>query len=259
MTQAISFPAGGYRYLPALFQYSAGVAAEPGFMLQQARFLRPVPLQQAFRAVEQHLQSLGRPMTAFAHCELRTPGQLDDQGFTDFNREYVKTLQGWGLYEPGSPPGVNFFNPVARTNVCPEYADFEQVSMVGFTYTLPVSGAAPASFMISGSGEARPGSQPYRERTVAYGDTSREGMRAKMTHVLDEMERRMAALGFGWADVGRAQAYTVQDIGSLVGELMASRGRMQSGVTWHFARPPVKGLEYEMDIRGAVPEIFLPG
>ncbi|WP_151446649.1 2-amino-5-chloromuconate deaminase CnbZ [Lacisediminimonas profundi] len=258
MSKAISFPAGGYRYLPAVFQYSAGVAAEPGFMLQQARFLRPLPLQAAFRAVEQHLQALGRPMTAFAHCELRSPGQFSDQGFIDFNREYVKTLQEWGLYQPANPPSSSVVNPVARTNVCPEHGGVEQVCMYAFTYTLPTGSAAPASFMLSGGGDARNGSEPYHERIVALGDTSPAGLRLKMAHVLDEMEQRLVELGFGWEDVGRAQAYTVHDIGALVGEMMATRGRMRSGLTWHFARPPVKGLEYEMDLRGAVPEIFLP-
>ncbi|MDB5798742.1 MAG: hypothetical protein JWP36_2644 [Paucimonas sp.] len=259
MSKALPFPAGGYRYLPAVFQYSAGVAAEPGFMLQQARFLQPLPLQDAFRAIERHLQSLGRPMTAFAHCELRSPGQFNDQGFIEFNRQYVKTLQEWGLYQPGNPPATPAVNPVARTNVCPEHGGPDQVCMYAFTYTLPTDVPVAASFMLSGGGDARNGSEPYRDRIVAYGDTSREGMRVKIARVLDEMEQRLVALGFGWQDVGRAQAYTVHDIGSLVGEMMAQTGRMRSGVTWHFARPPVAGLDFEMDLRGAVPEVFVAG
>src|ERR1043165_8257779 len=37
------FAAGGYRTIPAVFQYSGGVAAEPGFEIVRARFHRPVP------------------------------------------------------------------------------------------------------------------------------------------------------------------------------------------------------------------------
>jgi hypothetical protein len=32
---------------------------------------------------------------------------------------------------------------------------------------------------------------------------------------------------------------------------------MPGGLTWHHARPPVVGLEYEMDVRGAAREIVL--
>jgi hypothetical protein len=31
---------------------------------------------------------------------------------------------------------------------------------------------------------------------------------------------------------------------------------MQAGLTWHFARPPVR-VEYEMDVRGVAREIVL--
>ena len=44
------FAAGGYRYIPAVFQYSGGVAAEPGFEIVRVRFHKPVPLAQASRA-----------------------------------------------------------------------------------------------------------------------------------------------------------------------------------------------------------------
>jgi hypothetical protein len=33
---------------------------------------------------------------------------------------------------------------------------------------------------------------------------------------------------------------------------------MDSGIVWHFARPPVQGLDYEMDVRGVAREIVLP-
>ena len=34
-------PADGYRYIPAVFQYSAGVAALPGFRIERIRFAEP--------------------------------------------------------------------------------------------------------------------------------------------------------------------------------------------------------------------------
>ena len=38
MTEVIAFPAGGYRYISGAFPYSGGVAAEPGYELERARF-----------------------------------------------------------------------------------------------------------------------------------------------------------------------------------------------------------------------------
>jgi len=49
----------------------------------------------------------------------------------------------------------------------------------------------------------------------------------------------------------------VQDIGALIGPEITARGAAQGGLSWHFARPPVIGLEYEMDVRGAAREIVV--
>jgi len=32
---------------------------------------------------------------------------------------------------------------------------------------------------------------------------------------------------------------------------------METGLLWNFARPPVIGVEYEMDVRGTVREIII--
>ena len=79
MYSVATFKDGGYRYLPSVFQYSAGIAAEPGFQLVQARFRSLLPINDAFTCIENHLKKIGRPLTAFAHCELRSPRQFDDQ------------------------------------------------------------------------------------------------------------------------------------------------------------------------------------
>ena len=250
------FEEGGYRYLPSVFQYSAGIAAEPGFQLVQARFKTLLPIDQAFVCIEQHLKAIGRPLTAFAHCELRSPRQFDDQGFIDFNRKYVGTLERWGIYhEPSS--GIKFINPVARTNVCPEYFGPSEVEMYAFTYTVPASLGAPPSFVISGGGDARSGPEPYRDRIVAYGDVSKAGLKIKMEFVLHEMIQRVESLGFKWSDVTGVQAYSVHNIGSLVEEVFAKKGYLRCGIHWHFARPPVAGLDFEMDVRGSVNQIFI--
>jgi hypothetical protein len=251
-----NFVAGGYRYIPSVFQYSAGVAAESGFRLEQARFKSPVPIQNAFAIVERHLTQIGRPFTAFAHCELRSPGQFDDNGFIEFNKRYVGTLQKWGIYQSQNE-GKQAINPVARTNVCPEFFGPQEISMLAFTYTVPCAMDSNTNFVVSGGGDARPGSEPYKDRIIAYGDHSQSGLQLKVEFVIQEMEKRLKSLGFTWNDVACTQAYSVHNIGGLVESLLASRGFMRNGLSWYFARPPVMGLDFEMDLRGAVNQVYV--
>jgi hypothetical protein len=248
MSEVIPFAAGGYRYIKSVFQYSAGAAAEQGFEIRRARLARPLPLAEGFRAVEKHLAALGRPTTAFCACELRSPEPFSEQGFIDFNRGYVQTLERWGLYKNG-------VNPVARTNVCPKYGAPSAPALYAFSYTVPGAGRG---FIISGGGEAAEGKGSYRERIVRYGDTSPEGLREKIRFVVAAMERRLAALGFGWSDAASTQAYSVQDIGALADAEIVARGAAVNGLTWHFCRPPVVGIDFEMDVRGAARELVLP-
>ena len=104
MPQLPVFREGGYRFIQAVFQYSGGVAAEPGFEIERARCLRLVPLEEGFRAIEAHLTALGRPLTAFCACELRSPAPFTEQGFYEFNKAYVVTLERWGIYTGGERP-----------------------------------------------------------------------------------------------------------------------------------------------------------
>jgi hypothetical protein len=40
-------------------------------------------------------------------------------------------------------------------------------------------------------------------------------------------------------------------------EELVRPGAMQPGLTWHFARPPVLDLEFEMDCRGVRREVVI--
>ena len=194
--------------------------------------------------------ALGRPSTSFAACELRSGAPFTEEGFHEFNREYVKTLARWGIYEDER-------NPVARTNVCPAHAKPTEPVLYAFSYTVPASGLRRGGFIVAGGAEVRSGSGSFAERTVRYRESSPEAMRDKVRHVVSEMETRLSALGFAWHDAVSTQAYTVQNIGALVGPELAARGAMPGGLSWHFARPPVVDLEFEMDVRGAAREITL--
>ena len=239
-----------YRFIPGPFQYSAGVAAKAGFAMQRIRFAKPVPLVEGFRRIEAFMTAEGLPLSAFAACELRSPAPFTDAGFTAFNREYVGTLERWGIFR-------NEENPVARSNVCPELHKPDGPSFHAFSLAVPAPDAAP-SFVIAGSGESQEGTGAYRDRTVRYGDTSVEGMRDKIAHVMATMERRMAAVRASWADTTATQIYTVFDIHPHLADGIVAHGAAQHGVDWHFCRPPVVGLDYEMDCRGVHTERVLP-
>ena len=44
MTATVDFSAGGYRFLPCVFQYSGGVAALSGHAIERVRFRTLLPL-----------------------------------------------------------------------------------------------------------------------------------------------------------------------------------------------------------------------
>lgn len=244
--QTIAFESGGYRFIKGVFQYSAGVSAMPGYRLVRVRFHSPVPLNEGFARIEKIIKSAGRPLTAFAACELRSPAPFTEAGFKSFNELYVGTLSRWGILDGTT-------NPVARSNVCPELHKPTEPSFYAFSYTEKADDAAP-SFIIAGSGEAPEGHSNYRDHVIRLGDVSAEGLREKARWVLGEMERRLGAMGFGWEDTTGTQLYTVHNIFPFFAEEIVRRGAARSGLTWHYNRPPVVDLDYEMDCRAIFDE-----
>jgi hypothetical protein len=241
MIETVEAPNSGYRYMPGVFQYSCGVGALPGFALERVRFSKVVPLKEGFARIAEILKAAGRPLTAFAACELRSPAPFTEQGFVDFNEIYIKTLEDWGVMK-------DRVNPIARSNVCPKIDPPSEPGFHAFSYTV-VAPDAPASFVIAGSGEAAEGKGDYRDNTVRLGDTSPSAMLEKAKWVLGEMERRMSAFSGDWSQTTAAQLYTVQDVYALLESELGRRGVFRNGLTWHFNRPPVVDLEYEMDCR----------
>lgn len=241
MTETIDVPAGGYRYIPGVFQYSSGVGALDGYQIHRATFQTPISLEAGFLFIERYLKEHAVPLAGFCACELRSPAPFTEAEFIAFNRHYCGTLERWGIMTGDK-------NPVARSNVCPEVDKPAEPSFHAFCYALKMSGAS-GSFVIAGSGEAEEGHASYRERTVRFGDTSPEGLREKAIFVLNRMEQRMAALGATWPDTTASQVYTVFDLHPFLQDEIARRGAARHGLTWHLARPPVQGLDYEMDCR----------
>jgi len=243
------FAPGGYRYVPGVFQYSAGVIAAPGFDLVRARFRDNLPLAEGFARIEAFLKQQGRPLTSFCACELRSPAPFDEAGFRAFNRLYVETLKRWGITDGET-------NPVARTNVCPEIDPPAEPSFHAFTFTVERPAERPG-FVVAGSGESVEGKANYRDHTVRLGDLSPDGMREKAHYVLGEMERRLSRLGVSWTGTSAVQAYTIHDIHPFLADEVVRRGAARSGLTWHYTRPPIVDLEFEMDCRGVALEMLV--
>jgi hypothetical protein len=242
MAATIDIPAAGYRYIPHAFQYSGGVEALPDYRIERVEFAVPLPLAVGFTWIEHYLGEQRVPLVAFCACELRSPGQFTDTGFIEFNRHYTGTLRRWGVMQDAE------HNPVARSNVIPPLHKVAEPSFHAFCFTRPAKDSS-GSFVIAGSGEAGDAPVPYAERTVRYGETSSDAMREKALFVLGRMEQRMAVFGKTWADTSDTQVYTVYDLHPFLADEIVGRGAAQHGLTWHFARPPVVGLEYEMDCR----------
>jgi len=243
------FAAGNYRFIPAVFQYSSGAAALSGYEIERVRFDKWLPLADGFAQVAKYIQAAGRPLTSFCACELRSPAAFTEDGFRKFNEHYVKTLAQWGIYDGST-------NPVARSNVCPEIDPPYEPSFYAFCFTRPGQTATP-TFVIAGGAESREGGGSYVERTVRYRDVSPDGLKEKVRFTVGSMESRLAAFGLGWKDTTAVQAYTVHDFHPAIADELVRRGAVRSGLTWHFARPPVIDLEFEMDCRRVMREIVI--
>ncbi len=242
MAAVEEFKPGGYRFIPGGFQFSGGVAAAAGYEIKRYRFRTPVRLADGFARIEAIIKTAGRPLTAFCACELRSPGQFTEQGFREFNESYVVTLGKWGVYS-------DKVNPVARSNVCPEIEPPTEPGFHAFSFTVPAAADAAPSFVISGSAEARAIEASYRERIIRYGEHSADAMREKAHFVLEEITRRLGLFGVAWRDTTASQVYTIRDIYPFFTEEIVRRGAAHAGINWHFTRPPVRDLEFEVDCR----------
>jgi hypothetical protein len=247
VSSLLPFAGGGYAFLEGVFPYSQGVVALPGYTLERARFARHMPLDEGFRRIAAFLAARGLARTALCAAELRSPRPFSFGGFGEFNRGYVAVLEQWGIFRDGR-------NPVARSNVAPEVGAPAQPGFHAFCYAVPAAAAAPA-FVVAGSGEWPEGSR-FPEDVVARGDLSPAGLAAKARWVLDMMQARLRGLGVSWDLASATQVYTVHDFHPLAREIVARAAG--SGLTWHYCRPPIVEIEFEMDVRGVSAELTLP-
>jgi hypothetical protein len=244
-------PEGNYRFLPGIAPYSCGAVSAPGFEIVHAVFQSPPPYRTGFERIAEHLTAAGRPKAALCGIELRSPAPFSFAGFAAFNGEYASILKEWGLF-------VNGVNPVARTNVAPVVNPPGEPALYGFSYTRPCAGTQPLTFVVAGAGELPEGILAA-ESIVARGDTSARGIATKTDFVLDLMERRLFGLGADWSLVNAIDVYTIHSLDHVLPELVLKRAGSATihGARWHYSRPPITEIEYEMDLRGTRTEVHL--
>ena len=244
-------PEGNYRFLPGIAPYSCGAVSVPGFEIVHAVFQQPLPYRAGFERIAGHLAAAARPKAALCGVELRSPAPFSFPGFASFNGEYAAILKAWGLF-------VNGINPVARTNVAPVIGPPGEPVLYAFSYTRPCANPQPPTFVVAGAGELPEGILAA-ESIVALGDTSPNGMTTKAAFVMDLMENRLLGLGADWPLVTAIDVYTVHSIDSILPDVVLQRAGVAGthGVRWHYTRPPIADIEFEMDLRGTRTEMHL--
>ncbi len=234
---------GGYRFLSGIPPYSSGVVAMPGHEIVHVTLRRPVPYREGFRIIESRLAQVGRSRQALCAIALRCPKPMSFDGFASFNRDYRALLEEWELLVDGE-------NPIARTNVSPVHATPEEPVLYSYAFTLPDDAPLP-TFVVAGAGDVD--RQSLEEETIVReGETTPEAMTEKAQHVMNIMQQRVDGLCVLLSDITHANVYTVQEIrpylSSAILEPLA--GASIHGIHWHYARPPIEGLAFEMDLRG---------
>lgn len=247
----IDHPTGGYRFLPGIAPYSCGVVSQPGTEIVFVTFLKPPPYQEGFERISRFLERENRPRTALCGISLRCPKPWSFAGFAAFNAEYAEILKSWGVFVDG-------VNPIARTNVSPVVDPAMETLMYGFSFARLSPRAETPTFVVAGAGELPEGILS-RDGIVALGDTSADGLVTKARFVMDLMETRLRGLGGDWARVTAVDVYTAYSLLELLPEIVLGRVGPAAvrGVQWHYSRPPIEEIEYEMDLRGTRTELWL--
>ncbi|MGH8012930.1 MAG: 2-amino-5-chloromuconate deaminase CnbZ [Candidatus Binataceae bacterium] len=241
---------GNFAFIRGIGAFSSGAIAQPGFEIVHAALKPLPPLSAGFELVQAHLGEVNRPLAALCGMELRIPKVLTPAQFEEFNRPYIEKLASWRLL-------VDDTNPVARTNVALEVNPITEPCLAGFYYTMP-STVSVKTIVLAGAPEIK-SREGGRAAIVASGDTSTDGMRQKAECVLAMLSERLAEMRMDWSSISAVNLYTVHNIYPLMATTIAQALGVASryGVNWINARPPVTGLDLEMDARAIRHELVL--
>lgn len=242
---------GGYRFASGIAPYSAGVVALPGFEIVHVTLQQSVPYRDGFVQIDRWLSGQNRPRMALCAVELRLPTPVSFDGFAEFNAGYQQMLSDWDLMIDGR-------NPVARTNIAPALSPPDEPSLYAFSYT-DSSDTDQPTFIVAGAGDLRDQAELSPDAIVRRDETSPDAMREKAETVMAVMHERLSALQVTADALTAVHVYTVQPLhaflsGTILEKLPAAA---RHGVCWHYSRPPIAGLEFEMDMRGVRRELRL--
>lgn len=246
MTTLVNHPRGSYRFLPGIAPYSCGVIANPGCEIVHVTLEVARPWRAGFGFVDRFLRAQGRQRAELCAMELRSPKPFTMPGFIEFNRGYCAVLEEWGVF-------VNGVNPIARTNVCPIAQDGPEPVLHAFSFVRPNAELQRQTFIVAGAGELVEGTL-VNDGILRRGETSTEAIAEKARYVCEVMSERLRGLGGTWDEVTTVNAYTIHPLDPLMETLVlpSLRAAQRHGVTWHYTRPPVIDIEFEMDLHGVV-------
>ncbi|MCY3559799.1 MAG: RidA family protein [bacterium] len=249
--QLLANPKGNYHFLSGIDPYSCGVVADAGHEVVHATLRTPLPWREGFELIDAHLAAAARSRHALCGIQLRSPEPFTMAGFIEFNVGYCDLVKSWDLY-------VGDLNPIARTNVAPEDFPPEAVSLHAFSYTVPAEPEAPRTFVVAGAGELRAAALDA-DTIVRRGEVGPDAMREKARHVVAIMEERLVGLGAGWDQITTTDLYTVHLLeGLLEDAVLPTVGpAARHGMIWIPSRPPIREIEFEMDLRGVRTQITL--
>ena len=243
---------GSFRFTRGSAFYASGVIADPGFEIVRATFDKSLPLGAGFDAVQHHLQARGRPPQALCGLELRGPAPYPTRPlFMEFNSKYVDRLRRLDLLVDG-------LIPITRANLAVVDGSVREQHVYAFMYTVP-SEFERTTFAISATADLKIYSEGAVEN-VAAGDVSPSGLKEKVTFVVDALDRKLRDLGTSWDMATQIGVYCVHPIGDLIPQVIlpAAGSGGRNGVTWYFTKPPIVGLEVEIDVRAVLQELIVP-
>ena len=251
MNHLVSHPLGHYRFLPGIAPYSCGVIADPGHEIVHVTLRMPQPWRNGFELVDRFLTDQGRHRTDLCAMELRSPRPFSMEGFIEFNWSYCEVLEEWGVFVDGA-------NPIARTNVCPISLDSSQPVLQAFSFVRPNPAIQQQTFVVAGAGELVEGTL-VADGILRHGDTSAAAILEKARYVCEVMADRLDGLGVDSKEITEVNVYTIHTIHPLMETLLLDRlpAAKHRGVCWHFTRPPIVDIEFEMDVRGVLARMMV--
>lgn len=232
---------GGYCYLPSIAAYSSGVVADERHEIVRVELEQYVTVEDLPGWVVDIVERrCGRPRAALCAVELRSPEQISFDEFAVFNEHYSGMLESLGIMVDG-------VNPVARTNVVPLIEPPSEPSVYAVAFTVPRRPGSPDSYVLAGVGDTLGLSE---SQIVRGRDGTADPLAEKAASVLHRLTENQRRLQRGRSMPGTAHVYTAHVLSTdLCATIGRAVGALDGSFQLHPARPPIEGLEFEMDLR----------